>query len=514
MQKIEQVFVFVSQEKPISEKTVPSASSEGVLPIDLAEILEGAKKFCVPQDGHFELLNLFFHHLPSGRYAVGRLIPAFGERQKGFRVKSFYLHYMIVTPGTFLRFGNNPILLYQEILSNGQFPFITKPGETAEPILLDRPKKWFDIPLLKGMRAYPGAVPLAKLTETVLHSLCTVVSGGQQSLYVISALFNFFPIRFRPELTFTSGLFFEPDRLFRIIGTSGRPPKNSLIRDFIPDLPSLNLDKLAIRTDTVEIRHGWGKLILEILKSRRFDLLQTRLISYDSGYPHKMREGVPFIPSAGQLDDLGAKWLEEIRAPENSQQDVPNETAGRLDSEPETELKKKEGGKVFKLKKNDLPVPPPLRISEKLRNWLLSDSPEDAAFCFKDVKPVQPRFTSPLLLKTGKTLLFSPYQRLLAAYPKEEENLRLLDLLVTSVLNGDSDTLDQLTQFWSALLDQCDEDHRWRITEEYIHFIQIYITESDKRGEVGTPAQSAVALDLLNLFLNEGRSAEFSFDAD
>ena len=127
MQKIEQVFIPVTARKG---GRIPTARSAGILPIDLEEILASADAFCVPESGRFDLLNLFFHYLPSGACTIGRLVPALDKDGAQNRLLgSFCLQYMIVSPETFLRFGNNPVFLYQAILSHGLLPAAVKGGE-------------------------------------------------------------------------------------------------------------------------------------------------------------------------------------------------------------------------------------------------------------------------------------------------------------------------------------------------------------------------------------------------
>ena len=515
MQKIEQVFIPVSRQGGIFPDLIQSAD---VLPIDVEAILESAGSFRVPQSETFDLLNLFFHHLPSGAYAVGRLIPALGAtRVRLSRLEKFYLQYMVVPPNLFLRFGNNPVFLYQAVLAHARLSFAATPGETAEPITIHRPRKWFDIPLLRGLSACPGAAPLAKLADTILHSLTTMVTGGQQSLYVLSAISNLFPIRFRPELTFSSGVFFAPDRHFRVIGISDKNG-GADIRGFRP-VPYLNLDRLILRTEETVPEHGWQELIYKVLTTGQFEFFQARLISYDCDYAQRIRRGVPEIPSAGELDALGREWLADLERREHC-----SHSGGTARAEKTSEMKsarqndektEKADKRIFRVKRSEEEILPPPNMSEKLRRWLADGQPKNGVHYFKDEQRENPRFRSPLVLRTGQKTLFSPFQRLLAAYPDDEKNLRQLDRMVAAVLSGRTRQLDRLTRFWNDYLEKnADDERKWHICEEYAHFIQVCLTKTEHPEGVGSPEESAAALDILNLFLNEGEAAEFSFDID
>ena len=514
MQKIEQVFIPISREKGVSPDVIRSA---GVLPIDLEAILESAGSFSLPQNGAFDLLNLFFHHLPSGAYAVGRLIPALGGAPvRRIRLDKFHLQYMVVPPDLFLRFGNNPVFLYQAVLAHARLSFVAKPGATADPIELYRPRKWFDVPLLRGLSACPGAAPLAKLADTILHSLTTMVTGGLQSLYVLSAVSNLFPIRFRPELTFSSGVFFSPERHFRVIGVSEKNGGDEQ-RSFRP-VPYLDLDRLILRGDETVVEHGWQALVCKVLETGNFEFFQARLISYDHDYARRIKREVPAIPSADELDALGREWLADMERADRSSFSAgacPPVADGKT---PEKNPARRNGGKsekrIFRVKRSGEEILPPPNLSEKIRRWLESGSPEEGVHFFKDRQPESPRFRSPLVLRTARNPLFSPFQRLLAAYPEDEKNLRRLDQMVAAVLNGRTRQLDLLTSFWRGYIENADDERRWRICEEYTHFVQICLTETGGVEGVGSARQSAAALDILNLFLNEGEAAEFSFDID
>ena len=513
MQKIEQVFIPVSHGEGISSEVIRSAD---VLPIDFEAILESAASFRLPQSGAFDLLNLFFHHLPSGAYAVGRLIPALsGAPVRLTRLENFYLQYMVVPPELFLRFGNNPVFLYQAVLTHARLSFVAKPGETVEPIALQRPRKWFDIPLLRGFSACPGAAPLAKLADTILHSLTTMVAGGQQSLYLLSAISNLFPIRFRPELTFSSGVFFAPNRHFRVIGVSERNGGAELSR-FRP-APYLNLDRLILRPEETVPLHGWQRLICKVLETGRFEFFQARLISYDRGYAQRIRRGVPEIPSADELDALGTEWLADLeragRLPRRGET-FPGESERAPERHEPPRSGEKTEKRIFRVKRSEEEILPPPNLSEKVFRWLESAHPEDGVHYFKETRPENPLLRSPLVLRTDRNSLFSPVQRLLAAYPEDEKFLRQIDRMVAAVLNGRSRQLDRLTSLWRGYLESADDERRWHICEEYSHFIQLYLTETGGVDGAGSARQSAAALDILNLFLNEGEAAEFSFDVD
>ena len=512
MQKIEQVFISITRREGISSEVIRSAD---VLPIDFDAVLESAGSFCLPQEGSFDLLNLFFHHLPSGAYAIGRLIPALGRSPiRLARLEKFYLQYLVVPPDLFLRFGNNPVFLYQAVLAHARLSFVAKPGETVEPITIRRPRKWFDIPLLRGLSACPGTAPLAKLADTILHSLTTMVTGGQQSLYVLSAVSNLFPIRFRPELTFSSGVFFTPNCHFRVIGLSEKNVCPEL-RGFRP-APYLDLDRLILRGEQTTAEHGWQQLIYRVLETGNFDFFQARLISYDHDYAQQIKRGTPQIPSAEELDELGREWLADLErsapSPRRSE-NAPINSGKTAEKTPSPQKDEKSEKRIFRVKRSEEEILPPPSLPEKIRRWL-TDRPEEGVHSFKENVSDNPSLRSPLFLRTGQNPIFSPFQRLLAVYPEDEKNLRELDRMVAAVLSGRPRQLDRLTHFWSDYAERIDEECRWHICEEYSHFIQVFLTETGGVEGVSSAKQSAAALDILNLFLNEGEAAEFSFDID
>ena len=614
MWTIEQAIFSVSR-KDMPARIALCGKSAGIFSTDLGEIMASAKSFQVPQDGRFDLLNLFFHHLPSGSFAIGRLIPAMepGQRQRR-RLASFHLQYMVVDPKTFFCFGNNPVFVYQQLLNCGLAPFHADTLTELQPIAISHAHQWFDHRLMAAMADYPGPAALGFIAQTALRSMSMIFTGGPQAIHVVSTIFNLFPLRFRPELTFSSGLYFSPDRYFRIIAVSDKNPKPASVRDFCP-VPYLKLDQLARQPELIMPKRGWGRFIAVALEEQRFDFLQAKMKEYDLETSRKSGQAKFFIPSVGELDSLGDTWLREMTR--------TRRVIGRPPGGDRKEIKKTE--RTFRLVKKtpvlpeDLPeqakrpgfgtkapgtpnIPnasystdgskstesslPPLSISEKLKRWLLASHADETILHFRDqaegtdeqlpndeemdsklrdlfmasengstynlsldkqellnaieadledrqeyrenspdgfgiskgnrkrfgiesgeqTEPRRNSMMSPLVIQGERGRIFSPFQRLMAAFPKDEHKLAHLDVLVADVLNDEFNSPESLRIFWRQFSETISYEEKWSICEEYACFTKLYLA-STLNGMDATH-QRINTISIMDIFMNADEAAE------
>ena len=550
MRPIEQALISVRANE-IDKEVRFLRSSNGLAAIDREEILGWSQAFEIPPDGRFDLLNLFFHHLPSGDYAVGRLTPSIPPNgavpTTPARLRSFFIQTMVVDPETFLSFGNNPIFLYQKALSSGRLTFMAHriPEVTAIPI--EGENRWLDPGLLRGMIVSPGIEAIVRLLRSTLDAPCTLFTGGPPAVHIISALFNLLPVDCRPELTFSTGLHFSPDRYLRLIGVAKKNPRLAEIRDRYP-VPFLNLDRLAVRPSR-PIEPGWAELAEAVLRSGRFDLFHRKLAEEYIVVREREESGLPFsIPSAAELNRLGAEWLAELGSKFAARPNAatPDNSEKRAEEKPKLGDEQKLG-RIFRLRKPPIDSnDPPLTIPEKLRRWLLEPDPDETILFYQDKRhdeetserkrpsPFNPPFFSagserdksdsetnrpalpapkppagripfeePLMIYAERNRLFSPYQRLMAVWPGHEERLLELDSQIAAVLRGDYCGAESLAKFWQKLCEELPNEVEWAIREEYIHYIQALLTFEGDIDGVKSPKKSLSALEVLDLFLNE-----------
>ena len=405
MRPIEQALISVRAEEMRKEVRL-LRSSDGLAEIDREEILGWSRAFEVPPDGRFDLLNLFFHHLPSGDYAIGRLTPSIpphrslNENAPG-RLRSFFIQTMIVAPETFLTFGNNPVFLYQKALSTGGLSFSTRHIPEVGPISITGENRWLDPSLLRGVCAAPGIEALTHLMRSALDAPCTLFTGGPPAVHIISALFNLLPVDYRPELTFSTGLHFSPDRYLRLIGVSRKNPRLSEIRDRYP-VPFLDLERPFPESRPAQMspsarptkKRGWPELIEAVLRSGRFDLFHRKLTEEFIAVRERQERGIPYSqPSADELNRLGAEWLAELWG-EFADKPADSASQGTPASSHDETRKSADDQKIsqiFRFRKppripelSDTSQTLPLSIPEKLRNWLMEMAPDNTVLFFQD----------------------------------------------------------------------------------------------------------------------------------
>ncbi|MBR5626047.1 MAG: hypothetical protein IKW74_00325, partial [Thermoguttaceae bacterium] len=180
-------------------------NTPGVQKADVEELSEWVKtiqiKSIVP-------LNLFFIPFSSGRYAIGRVTPNCNENPETLPERyNIFVQVMVVTPGTLLAYGNNPILVYQAALHSGTLHQILPHDNKISTIHLGNSPKWIDKSILLGLSVNPGIRAITFLMETILTHPQTLFIGDTQPFFVILALFNLLPIHSRVKLTFANSIF-------------------------------------------------------------------------------------------------------------------------------------------------------------------------------------------------------------------------------------------------------------------------------------------------------------------
>lgn len=252
-----------------------------------------------------ERKTLFFHPLPSGNFTIGRLIPG----NKGV----FYVHYCIITPRTFLFYGNNPFPLYRDILRNVNTPREESFCNITERFRLKaigsignfKKSPIFNSRVISNLLAIHGVEPIALLVQSFLDSVCTVCSGNRYSLEMIEGLFNLVPVMWRPELSFASDLIFSSQRPFRIIGV----PVASLVN--IRELESRGascrslVDRDIYRHPAIGELDPWAKFIYYMLLNEELDLLGKSIRKLGNS-------SLSFLGELSELNILGLKYLRKL----------------------------------------------------------------------------------------------------------------------------------------------------------------------------------------------------------
>ena len=533
---IEQVFYFLRKRSSAFavEKIQKSCR---VLPIDLEEMLCWAESLRLPADGRVATINLVFHPLPSGHFALGRLRQVRRAEEAGTGHKAarglYCLQYFIVDSEQLHLFGNNPILLFRRTLSLEPTVLNYPCGDPAA-VTLASDTCFFDSRQMRALAVTPGADSLAYVTDQVLHRPLASFVCSSASPHIVSGVLNLLPVDYRPEVSFALELDFSTDRCLRLAGFSKKHPLPKRWAGSLIDLDSpLDMSRLG----------GWASYARRALADNGYRFFEKHLIERHRAIRRRTLQGECwFPPSAGELDAEGQKNLQALSASLAKGVEVDAPTGPDLADE-----------RVFKIRVSGSQSPH-LTIPEKLRRWLLEARPDEEIFSElidengeeKDTAteipnpeelkkatgeksekigletllrlagelsrrdkagdpPKQPSKNvrdEPLFVYEGQNRLFSPYQRLLAIAPGREKALMDLDARIAEALGGDRGSLLELAAFWRLFSQLTDGDLFRAAQEEYIHYIRsVLVTGSEQ--VTGDARASMAALELIDILLDK-----------
>ena len=310
MLPVEQVFLLVRLQSGTWNVHV-TAVTESVPRADLLEISDW---FSVSKNElalRCDPLNIFFHPLPSSHYALGIIYPARRNFLAFLRTpRTFYVRILIIPPKTFLEKKKHPMALFEEFWHQHQLPLVSHPPQQLVPLVPATVTPLMNQTLLKSLKENPGAMALAQLIQSLFNAECTLFSSASIIPPVIlSALFDLLPIRFRPELTFSSNFFFSPKISFRLSGFDFlRPRAIQTLKQW--GIPILSLEKGD--KGSMETLDPWARFVYQLLETMNFDFLeQYWKIEYQTELQSPI-DSQPIIWS--NLHELGVSLIQAMQS--------------------------------------------------------------------------------------------------------------------------------------------------------------------------------------------------------
>ncbi|MDO5554301.1 MAG: hypothetical protein Q4G68_11115 [Planctomycetia bacterium] len=437
-------------------------------PADEKELTSRARAINFPTNGYVSPLNLFFHHLPSGASALGRLLPSgpYGAGEP-FSPRAYSVEYLLIPPDVMRRFANNPTLLFQTLLENGQIAPFAGGLPVASPVEMVIPDTQLDEALLDGLAVAPGSGPLAFLLQSVLDSIVTCFTGTPSPLHLLSALFTLLPVDWRPELTFTLGVPFSEEFPWRLVflpaamvsSTVSQGGKSTEGPVVPKGVPIINLEELARASSPPDVIDGWPLFIREVLEQGEYQFLQN---CYETEFPNKGKED-DFAGQRTTVEDInhiGFSSLFELK-----------HVTGKGLSGERMLFSQLTGRKAEQL---------------------------DAV-----INTMRIEHEQPLALEVGDGRILSPYQQLVASWPSRDTELLRFDSLLAHALDGDFGALETLRKIWNSLVTSGEESLFWMIREEYAHYIQSYLLCESERSESRSVNKSFHALEILEMLFEK-----------
>ncbi|MDD3587176.1 MAG: hypothetical protein PHQ75_08330 [Thermoguttaceae bacterium] len=453
-----------------------AGQSPGILQGDLEEMMRRISSVLIPPPARMNIMYIYYHHLPSNASVIGRMVPVRSSQKASNLRSTACVQCLVVPPEALADFGNNPVLLYQTLLSNGGFAAFSTQASVLKPITSWKKASPFDEDLIHGLMAAQGRHALMVLLESILNSIETSFTGRTVNLYVLSGLYNLLPMAWRRELTFTMGLMFREDWGFRAIGIA---PEDKLVIEFYKkrNLPFFDLDAITFN-EAYPITCSWVRLVNQILQDDQYSYFVPRLLKADF---HLKDTGEDTIPTPEAINRLGDELLADY-----AQFCTGATSADTSFSVNGLEENKSEDSLQIRTDKPQDTTDPALLESE---------------LPYPGHSPSMLPLELPLLQYESGNKIFSPYQRLIAMAPEYKDWFQQLDSLVGHVLRYDQAAVEALRRYWKDIHTQFDDRTLWVIREEYIHYVQASLAGDDS-SNVDPARRSIFILEVLGILVN------------
>ena len=477
MEPVEQVFLRVRSVDGFRTAEI-AAATELVRVSDMTEIVGWFTDTESNSIIRFDTLNVFFHPLPSGDFAIGMIYPD----QRGFfsflhPPKSFFARILIVPPRTLLEKGNNPPAFLEELRRRRKVPLVSRAPKRLMPIQPLKTPPPFDRETLEVLADSPGPAPLAGLFQSLFDSECTFLFSGKRPVTTILAgLFELLPLGYRTELTFSTDLFFSVQTPFRIIGMSG-PRRLALEQAKAIRIPLVILEKdhpPKTLKGISDVREPWPEFVRHVLESRQFDFLEKQwAIEYDRSFS-TFDEESPLTTDWENLHGLAVSWMKKMKA-DSGQAGLGGDSV-RADIP--------EAFRCLDTVEELLPL-----IDEENRIW----SKQQQRMIDKDV------MSAPQDPKTVPNLVSGLMERL----PHLREDLQVMDSLLARAFFGDATVLPGISEAWKKIRAKTTWDEREKICEEYISLTRSIFLVGPEQSEARQVERSAIFLELVSVFLEK-----------
>ena len=459
MEPVEQVFLRVSTTHGFRTAEITTAT-DLVRVSDMTEIVGW---FTDAEDNsviRFDTLNIFFHPLPSGDYAIGVIYPD----QRGFfsflqPPKSFYIRILVVPPRTLLVKGNNPPALYEELRRRRKIPLVSRAPKRLAPIQPLNIPLLSDDELLTALADSPGPEAMAAVSQALFETECSFLySPKRPILSILSGLFELLPISFRTELTFSTDLFFSVQNPFRIIGLAG--PRRQVLGQAqalgIPLMVVENNEKAGTPMSPRPLS-AWPRFVAEVFRQRRFDFLKQQWKhEYDQALS-TFDEESPRMVDWEHLNHLADSWR--------------SDSLSGLPDLSETHDKKSDA---------------PLETLENVEKLLPMIDAENRRSTFSET------------VKTKPAIVMA--ERL----PHLRNEIRHFDTLLARLVFDDSRLLPEVRSTWHDLCIRTTGEERELLCEEYLGRIRSILI-SNSGQDTPRPERSATLLQLMSILLENER---------
>ena len=313
MKPVEQIHLIVRTAS--GSRTVKIAvRSDGVSFCDVEEITAWFSEDTAKNQIQTCRTSLFFHPLPSGCFAFGKIIPfESGGTQKRPALMphismkgTFQVLVSIISPETLLSYGNNPFLLeekWQHERAVGLRP----------PVVFPKNIELFDNVSVKNICASFGAYKTAEIIQHVSDnvSLLLTLPKTIPPLAFLKALFSLLPLRFRTELSFSTETHISESHIFRLILVNENKRRVEEL-SALSGIPHKVITEETNSKSPVRSFDPYSQFIFQVIHGNSFDFLKQKL---NEEYRYALAEQdceVNTISDWSVLHALAVQYLEEM----------------------------------------------------------------------------------------------------------------------------------------------------------------------------------------------------------
>ncbi len=493
MKAIEQAFFRIRQSD--TQRTAELlAASPHAQKVELDEIADWFSESPETMVIRFDLSPLFFQPLPLGNYVIGLIFPDEPDFPSLFRApSSFFVHCLLVSAETLLAAANHPISLYEKLRLGNLLPCFDHPptSRDLETIPAVSPDELLNTNQLRCCFDHVNPMAFVSVIQSLFDSVSTIFQAtpALSARQFLSALFDFFPILERTELTFSTAFFFSSRNPLRIIagGTPGGDPQFTLAK--LLQLPFFSFDKTQQRQPAEEnilLLEPWPQLVCRVIKTKSYDFWSKSLQSEwtaltDSwGFLSQNNNDIPYADWSN-LHKKAALWSMFLE-----------------NNEPVPAGWNEKGLVPFDSTQNGSSLEMQRCIASLERAIALQKEHHDKVASLEN------------LLQHGKNLLWQQHENEKSPLADAKQNrastfrceTQTLDMLFTRVLFGDSQATVMLQKHWSHFCAQAPKETREQMREHYLDLLRQILTLSSD-DEPRDPERNVQILELMVLFLEK-----------
>lgn len=262
--------IFTSVRSGRNEGYQIAAASPGVTLADKQELSQWGPGHDALYDARPTAESVNCHRMASGTYCLSRTLCA-GREYSGRGGHRVYTHCFLLPDDLLLRFSHHPFRVMEALVVSGRAAVLKPiPDQLPPALLVGRAHQVKTVEIERLCHAL-GPEKLAAALGAALGTELLGIAAPVSMTRLLSVLLDLLPLPYRRDFSWTTGLRVSPRRPYRVAGLpadrDGQRQAVRLMHLTVLDLHDDPPARFAART-------GWPLLVFDLLRSRRWPLLQ------------------------------------------------------------------------------------------------------------------------------------------------------------------------------------------------------------------------------------------------